>query len=257
MAGGAARPTARAPTGGIGPAAAARTSAYRPGPTARSATPAAACSPTTLFASTSTVTAKPELPAQVPVGRPSPSTARRALDTRYRVLASPQPDGPRHHRRGHTAARHRRDPATPARRRGAGHRRGPHRSRPRLVGRSCASACCPWTAWATPRAPSPAATSPTASSRPTRAPRSAAWASRSTRCSTASSGPSASARPARTACGASSPTPRTSCARRWPRSAATPSSSAWAPRASPPRSRRRCAASRTRRRGWACSSRTC
>ena len=73
---------------------------------------------------------------------------------------------------------------------------------------------------------------------PTRAPRSAASGSRSTRCSTASSGRSPSARRARTGCASSSPTRRTSCARRWPRSAATPSCSGWARRASPPRSSR-------------------
>ena len=104
---------------------------------------------------------------------------------------------------------------------------------------------------------SPAATCRTASSRPTRAPRSAAWASRSTRCSTGWSTRSPSARRARTACAGSSPTPRTSCARRWPRSAATPSCSAWAPPASRRTSSRRCGASRRRPRAWACSSRTC
>ena len=61
----------------------------------------------------------------------------------------------------------------------------------------------------------------------------------------------------RTGCAASSPMRRTSCARRWRRSAATPSCSGWAPRASRRRSTRRCSGSRTRRRAWACSSRTC
>ena len=106
-------------------------------------------------------------------------------------------------------------------------------ARRRRAGSSCASACCRSTAWATRPARSPAATSRTASSRPT--PRTEvgrlglalnamldrleeAFAERA-----GERGPAARA---------SSPTPRTSCARRWPRSAATPSCSAWARRAS-------------------------
>src|SRR3954469_21868903 len=115
---------------------------------------------------------------------------------------------------------------------------------------------CRPTAWATRPARSPAATCRTASSRPTRARRSAGSGSRSTRCSTASRARSPRASRARTACASSSPTPPTSCAHRSRRSAATPSCSAWAQRASRPMSRRRCAGSRTRRRAWACSSRT-
>ena len=163
----------------------------------------------------------------------------------------------RRDRRRRAAERDRRsaEPAPAAR--VARHRRGARGARPSSPGWSCASASCRSTGSGTPPGRSPAATSRTASSPPTRGRRSGASGSPSTRCSTGSRTRSAASARARIACGASWPTPRTSCARRWPRSAATPSCSAWARRARRRTSRRRCAGSRTRRRAWACWSRTC
>ena len=209
-----------------------------------------------LVYSDETVDAHPDLPKTVPAGE---AVHRRRHARRRRPLPRlrGQRPGRAARRRGRAAARGRPHAEPAAARHGARHRSASWRSSAPSPGWSCASACCRWIAWATPRARSPAAISRTASRRPTRAPRSAGSASRSTRCSTASSTRSPSGRRARSACGASWPTRRTSCARRWRRSAATPSCSASAPPRSRRTPRRPCAASRRRRSAWASSSRTC
>ena len=133
----------------------------------------------------------------------------------YRVLKKPSDTGPRHADHRRAAQRRLADAHAPAQRRADRDRRGRARRSPRfawLLIRLGPAPARPASARRPAR--SPRATSRAASAPPTRAPRSVAWASRSTRCSARSSARSASARRARSACGASSPTPRTSCARR-------------------------------------------
>ena len=205
----------------------------RPGPTARSATRRAAGSSRQRPRLRAAANRQAGAPGQAHAG---PHHHRQRSEGRGHALPRARlsgPEGREHYGRGGPAARGRPDPAPAAPRRGPGDRGRARRARPRRVARRAARPAAARSHG--PHRGRDRRRRPLAPrrGRPTRAPRSGAWASRSTRCSTGSSRRSASARPARTACAASSPTPRTSCARRWPRSAATPSSSAWARRASP------------------------